>query len=122
MRRALAGVVALALLGLAPAASPVAAAPAPALALAPAPVSDAPPPERWATKVFAKVPSPGFPAYVHRHTTGRVYAGTYVAGDRQRSRVFEWSGQGALLRSWVVPGQRLGADHGVQVANQTHDG
>ena len=68
------------------------------------------------------MPSPGFPAYVHRHTNGRVYAGTYVAGDRQRSRVFEWSGQGTLLRSWVVPGQRLGADHGVQVANQTHDG
>ncbi|MGA8845551.1 MAG: hypothetical protein WB471_02935 [Nocardioides sp.] len=78
--------------------------------------------EKWATRIFAKVPSPGYPAYVHRHTNKRVYAGTYVAGDRQRSRVFEWSRGGTLLRSWTVPGQRLRADHGVQVANQTRDG
>ena len=78
--------------------------------------------EKWTTRVFAMVPSPGFPAYVHRHTNKRVYAGTYVAGDRQRSRVFEWSRGGTLQRSWTVPGQRLDADHGVQVANQTRDG
>ena len=78
--------------------------------------------EMWTTRVFSLVPSPGYPAYVHKHTNGRVYAGTYVAGDRQRSRVFEWSRGGTLLRSWTVPGQRLAADHGVQVANQTRDG
>lgn len=78
--------------------------------------------EKWKTRVFSRVPSPGYPAYVHRHTNKRVYAGTYVAGDRQRSRVFEWSRGGTLQRSWTVPGQRLSADHGVQVANQTRDG
>lgn len=115
MRRLFSGAVAVVLLGLAP----VAATAAPADPAAPAAARA---PARWTTTVFAKVPSPGFPAYVHRHTNGRVYAGTYLAGDRQRSRVFEWSGDGTLLRSWTVPGQRLGADHGIQVANQTHDG
>ncbi len=87
-----------------------------------APAEARPAQEKWRTSVFALVPSPGYPAYVHHHTNGRVYAGTYVAGDRQRSRVFEWSSDGALLRSWTVPGQRLGVDHGVQVANQTRQG
>jgi sugar lactone lactonase YvrE len=75
--------------------------------------------EKFDTRVFARVARPGFPAYVHVHTTnGRVYAGTYTnpAGDTQRSRVFEWSARGALLRSWTVPGQDLSQDHGVQVA------
>lgn len=92
-----------------------------ALPLLPAGTSYAAPErERWHTRVFAKVPEPGFPAYVHVHTNGRVYAGTYTdpQGDRQRSRVFEWSGRGALLRSWTVPGQDLDSDRGVQVANQ----
>lgn len=90
--------------------------------LSASPAAARPSEEKWTTRVFALVPSPGYPAYVHAHTNGRVYAGTYVAGDRQRSRVFEWSRGGTLLRSWTVPGQRLGADHGVQVANQTRDG
>ena len=69
------------------------------------------------------VPSPGFPAYVHAHTNGRVYAGSYVdSGSTAPSKVFEWSPSGKLLRSWVVPGQVLDEDHGVQVANQTRDG
>ena len=38
------------------------------------------------------------------------------------SKVVEWSADGNLLRSWSVPGQVLDEDHGVQVANQTHDG
>lgn len=81
------------------------------------------PREKWDTRVFSLVPSPGFPAYVHAHTNGRVYAGTYVdSGSTARSKVFEWSGDGTLLRSWTVPGQVLGADHGVQVANQTRSG
>jgi sugar lactone lactonase YvrE len=75
--------------------------------------------EKYDTRVFSHVPRPGFPAYVHVHTTnGRVYAGTYTnpAGDTQRSRVLEWGPGGALLRSWTVPGQDLSQDHGVQVA------
>lgn len=85
------------------------------------PATAAPRP-RWDTRVFAAVPSPGYPAYVHAHTNGRVYAGSYVdSGSTAPSRVFEWSAAGKLLRSWVVPGQVLGEDHGVQVANQTRD-
>lgn len=75
------------------------------------------------TEVFSLVPAPGFPAYVHVATNGRVYAGTYEAtGSSVPSRVFEWSADGALLRSWPVPGQVLDQDHGVQVANQTRSG
>jgi len=85
--------------------------------------AQAEPREKSDTEVFSLVPSPGFPAYVHVHTNGRVYAGSYIAsGSAEPSRVFEWSADGTLLRSWAVPGQELAADHGVQVANQTHDG
>lgn len=75
--------------------------------------------EKWDTRVFASVPSPGFPAYVFKHRNGRVYAGSYTnaQGDTLRSRVFEWTAGGTLLRSWTVPGQDLSADRGVQVAN-----
>ncbi len=75
--------------------------------------------ELWNTRVFANVGAPGFPAYVHVHTNGRVYAGTYtnLLGDSYRSRIFEWTRGGTLLRSWTVPGQDLGVDRGVQVAN-----
>jgi hypothetical protein len=79
-------------------------------------------PEKWATTVFARVPAPGYPAYVFKHRNGRVYAGTYInRGSRQRSKVYEWSATGTLTRSWTVPGQVLGG-HGVQVANQTRNG
>ena len=79
--------------------------------------------ERWSTTVFSRVPSPGYPAYTFVHRNGRVYAASYVKpGSRQRSRVFEWTADGTLTRSWAVPGQVLGADHGVQVAQQTRDG
>jgi sugar lactone lactonase YvrE len=72
----------------------------------------------WDTRVFASVPSPGFPAYVYAHPNGRVYGGTYTnpLGDSYRSRVFEWTTGGTLLRSWTVPGQDLTAERGVQVA------
>lgn len=74
--------------------------------------------ERWHTDVFAYVPSPGYPANVYVHPNGRVYAGTYSnpRGDQQPSRVFEWTADGTLLRSWSLPGQNLDAEHGVQVA------
>lgn len=72
----------------------------------------------WDTRVFASVPKPGFPAYVYVHPNGRVYAATYTnpLGDAMRSRVFEWTASGTLLRSWTVPGQDLTAERGVQVA------
>jgi len=87
--------------------------------LAPASAGGTPARGMWDTRVFAHVQAPGYPAYAFVHRNGRVYAGTYTnpQGDHQRSRVFEWSRGGALLRSWTVPGQHLGQDHGVQVAN-----
>ena len=85
--------------------------------------AEAAPPAKGDTDVFSLVPSPGFPAYVHAHTNGRVYAGSYIdSGSTEPSRVFEWTADGTLLRSWAVPGQDLAADHGVQVANQTRAG
>lgn len=73
---------------------------------------------RWDTRVLSLVPSPGFPAFVHAHPNGRIYAGTYTdpTGDQMPSRVMEWTGDGTLLRSWTVPGQDLERPHGVQVA------
>ena len=53
---------------------------------------------------------------------GRVYEGTYdnPSGDKLRSRVFEYTGDGTLLRSWTIQGQNLDGPHGVQVG--TFDG
>jgi hypothetical protein len=86
----------------------------------PAPAVDG----HWATSVFAAVPEPGYPAYVLAHRNGKVYAGSYAdpSGAGVPSKVFEWSAQGTLLRSWTVPGQDLADEHGVQVANQTRTG
>lgn len=78
--------------------------------------------DTWDTRVFSKVPYPGTPAYVFVHTNGRVYAGTYDAGVKTPSRVFEWTSRGTLLRSWTVPGQDLAHSPGVQVANQDSRG
>ena len=91
---------------------------APFLVGVPQGMADTTPRARWDTRVFAAVPSPGFPAYVYHPPNGRVYAGTYtnLAGDAIASRVFEWSQNGTLLRSWTVPGQDLTTEHGVQVA------
>ncbi len=74
---------------------------------------------KWDTRVFSRVPFPGTPAYVFAHKNGRVYAGTYASSSsKSRSRVFEWTSGGTLLRSWTVPGQNLKHSPGVQVANQ----
>ncbi len=86
-----------------------------ALGLAPVHAADRAP---GTARVFARIQSPGFPAYVHVHPNGRVYAGTYTnpTGDAMRSRVFEYTAGGTLLRSWTVPGQDLTKPRGVQVA------
>jgi sugar lactone lactonase YvrE len=77
---------------------------------------------RGDTRVFALIPKPGFPAMAYVAPNGRVYEGTYdnPSGDHIRSRVFEYTGDGMLLRSWVVQGQNLDGAHGVQVG--TSDG
>ena len=98
----------------------LAAAVAATLVLGLAPSSVATDRPRWDTRVFARVPMPGYPAYVFVHRSGRVYAGTYTnpTGDTQPSRVFEWTADGTLEHAWTVPGQDLSVDHGVQVAQQ----
>jgi sugar lactone lactonase YvrE len=74
--------------------------------------------DRWDTQVLALVPKPGFPAHAYVHPGGRIYAGTYdnPSGDTVPSRVFEYEGDGTLLRSWTVRGQNLSGAHGVQAA------
>ena len=81
-------------------------------------VGDAASRTRGDTRVFAAMPAGSKAAYVFVHPNGRVFAASYddPAGG-PRSRVFEWSAGGRLLRSWAVPGQDLAAEHGVQVAN-----
>lgn len=79
--------------------------------------------QMWDTQVFANVPPPGFPAYVHVHANERVYAANYtdLKGDDMPARVFEWTADGTLLRSWTVPDQDLSVPRGVQVAtNDVH--
>jgi sugar lactone lactonase YvrE len=72
---------------------------------------------RFDTTVFALIPRPGFPAMAYVGPNHRVYEGTYTnpSGDTMPSRVLEYSGDGALLRSWTIRGQDLSGDHGVQV-------
>ena len=86
------------------------------LALAPAALAQGR--ARFDTRVLALVPKPGYPAHAYVHPNGRIYAGTYSnpSGDTVPSRVFEYTGDGALLRSWTVEGQDLTQSHGVQAA------
>ena len=79
---------------------------------------------RWDTRVLTLVGKPGFPARAYVAPNHRVYEGTYenpMGGD-QPSRVREYSGSGALLRSWSVPGQNLSGGQGVQVATSDSRG
>jgi sugar lactone lactonase YvrE len=74
---------------------------------------------KWDTRLIARIPAPGFPASAYPHPNGRVYVGTYVnpGGDTLPSRVFELDPDARrLVRSWVVPGQDLSAEHGIQAA------
>jgi sugar lactone lactonase YvrE len=74
---------------------------------------------RFDTKLLAQIPAPGFPASAYPHPNGRVYVGTYANpnGDTLPSRVFEFDPDTRKqLRSWVVPGQNLNAEHGIQAA------
>jgi len=73
---------------------------------------------KWDTRVFSRMPGTSVAAYVFVHPNGRVYAASYDdAAGTARSRVYEWTATGTLLRSWSVPGQNLAAAHGIQVAN-----
>jgi sugar lactone lactonase YvrE len=77
---------------------------------------------RGDTRVLALVPPPGFPAMAYAAPNGRIYEGTYdnPSGDAVASRVFEYQGDGTLVRSWTISGQDLSGPHGIQVG--TFDG
>jgi sugar lactone lactonase YvrE len=89
-----------------------------ALAFAALPAEAAKDRPRWDTRVLALVGKPGFPARAYVAPNGRIYEGTYEnpTGGHEPSRVREYSGAGALLHSWSVPGQNLSGGQGVQVA------
>lgn len=75
-------------------------------------------------KVFAHIPSPGYPALslVTRH---RVYVSTFTGvagGTPGPSKVFAYSHRGRLQHTYVVRGQKSGADHAVQVATRDRQG
>jgi len=77
------------------------------------------------TRVFARVPAPGYPSLSLVTPAGHVYVGTFtgVSGDTTGpSKVFAYSGSGKLLRTYVVRGQKAGAAHGVQVAARDRAG
>jgi sugar lactone lactonase YvrE len=94
-----------------------------ALLLLPA-AAGAAPRAKWDTKLLARIPAPGYPAFAYPHPNGRIYVGTYEnpSGDSVRSKVLEYTGGGALLRSWIVPGQDLSKAHGVQAATSDAQG
>lgn len=79
---------------------------------------------RFDTRLLARIPPPGFPALAYVRPDGRIFEGTYVnpMGDAARSRVLEYDGDGTLLRSWVVPGQDISKEHGVQVTTSDRHG
>ena len=64
----------------------------------------------WGLGILALIPSPGFPARAYVAPNGRIYEGSYdnPAGDSVPSRVLEYTGHGALLRSWpdCTPAER----------------
>ncbi len=72
---------------------------------------------RGHVRVLALVPRPGYPALPHV-LGNHIFEGTYdnPYGDTIPSRVFEYSLQGELLRTFIVQGQDLHKAHGVQVA------
>jgi sugar lactone lactonase YvrE len=92
--------------------------------LAAAPAAQAQTRAKWDTRVFALIPTPGFPALAFVHPDGKVYEGTYdnPSGSPLPSRVLEYTGEGTFLRSWTIEGQTLNGSHGVQVANTDAQG
>jgi sugar lactone lactonase YvrE len=76
-------------------------------------------------RVFAKVPSPGYPALSLVTPHRRVFVGTFTgaSGDTTGpSKVFKYSATGKLLRTYRIKGQTEGAAHAVQVAERDRRG
>jgi sugar lactone lactonase YvrE len=68
-------------------------------------------------RVFARVPEPGQPEPIAIGRRGRVYVGTNQLGHGDAdapSKIFVYSRFGELRREYVVEGQNLSEDHGIQ--------
>ena len=95
-----------------------------ALALAPA-VAARP---LYDVRLFAHVPHPGSPEPIVVAPDRTVFVGTNQLGKGSDadaaapSRVFAFSPRGRLVRSYVLRGQPLGEDHGIQGLAQDRDG
>lgn len=80
---------------------------------------------RGDVRVFAKVPSPGYPALSLVAPDNTVYVSTFTGaagGTSGPSKVFAYSPTGHLLRTYVVRGQSRGGTHAVQVAERDRHG
>lgn len=106
--------------------SVVAAASAATLAVAGATASAAPTTRaKGDARVFAKIPAPGYPALSLVTPDRTVYVSTFTGvagGTSGPSKVFAYSPKGRLLHTYTVHGQKAGADHAVQVAQQDSRG
>jgi sugar lactone lactonase YvrE len=69
-------------------------------------------------RLFARVPSPGFPANAAVAPDGKVYVATYSnpRPDTTPSSLFAFSHAGALLRRYVIHGQQVSQTHGGSAA------
>jgi sugar lactone lactonase YvrE len=87
------------------------------IALAAAPTAGAR--ERYDVQTLAKVPPPGQPALALVAPDRTIYEGTFTnsAGTANGpSKVFAYSPEGQLLRTYTITGQSPDANNGVQVA------
>ena len=77
-----------------------------------------PPPRPRQRPVFALIPTPGYPALPHVVGDAGLRGHLRQPARRQPdpSRVFEYTADGTLLRTFTVQGQDLRETHGVQVA------
>ena len=75
--------------------------------------------------VFTRVGQPGQPEPIAIGPDGRIYVGTNQLGHGDAdapSKVFAYSPQGELLAEYVIEGQALNQDHGIQGLLFDHDG
>ncbi|HKG36182.1 MAG TPA: hypothetical protein VKA89_07090 [Solirubrobacterales bacterium] len=73
--------------------------------------------ERLDIKVFARVPEPGQPEPIAIGPDRRIYVGTnqLLHGDRDApSKVLAYSRRGRIVRTYVIKGQPLDSEHGIQ--------
>jgi sugar lactone lactonase YvrE len=88
-----------------------------AISVAGARTSDTQTRDRFDLRVFTRIGDPGQPEPIAIGADRRVYVGTNQLGKGDAeapSRIFAYSRSGKLLRQYVVKGQDLADDHGIQ--------